>query len=273
MFFGTLKENPLLVAILLTVILLAGHVDRSDGAQSDEYELLRQGIVADYAALAPQEWGPVVTGVKTALATEAKVIALTFDACGGGKGNGADRELLAFLEQERIPAALFINGRWIDANRELFATLARNPLFTIANHGSRHRPASVNGRAAYGITGTRTVAELVDEIELNNRKIMELTGQRPSYYRSGTAFYDEVAVAVAGQLGQQVVGYTVLGDAGAIFSAEQVAAALLTARPGAIAILHMNHPGSGTAKGVMAAVPELRRRGFRFVHLDEYPLR
>jgi hypothetical protein len=31
----------------------------------------------------------------------------------------------------------------------------------------------------------------------------------------------------------------------------------------------MNHPEAGTGKGVMAAVPELKKHGFRFVRLSE----
>mgnify|MGYP002260309271 CR=1 FL=1 len=45
--------------------------------------------------------------------------------------------------------------------------------------------------------------ELVDEIDLNARALEELTGRRPRFYRSGTAYYDEVAVQVAAALGQQ----------------------------------------------------------------------
>ena len=172
-----------------------------------------------------------------------------------------------------MPATLFINARWIDANPELFQKLAANPLFTIANHGYQHRPASVNGRSIYGINGTKDVGELVDEIELNARKIEQLTGKRPRYYRSGTAYYDEIAVQVAERLDHKVIGFSVLGDAGATYTKEQVTTALLTAVPGSIVILHMNHPESGTGKGVMAAIPQLKKKGFRFVRLSEYPLK
>ena len=144
-----------------------------------------------------------------------------------------------------------------------------NPLFEIANHGYRHRPASVNGKSVYGISGTKDVGELVDEIELNARYIGELTGKRPRYYRSGTAYYDEFAMKIAGDLGEQVAGFSILGDAGATWSAEQVKKALLAVRPGDIVILHMNHPEAGTGRGVMAAVPELKKRGFRFVRLSD----
>ena len=236
-----------------------------------DYNALKGSIAARYAGVEPREWGERVPGVKTRLATREKVIALTFDACGSAKGMALDGRLVEFLEKEQVPATLFINGRWIGPNRAAFDRLAANPLFEIANHGLRHRPASVNGRSAYGIAGTKTVAELVDEIESNARDIAALTGRKPRFYRSGTAYYDEVAVRVAAELGEDVAGFSVLGDAGATYSRDQVRRALLSAVSGDIVILHMNHPESGTAAGVMDAVPELKRRGFRFVRLSDYP--
>lgn len=242
-------------------------------AQDHSTATLKAEMETEFAGSTPKEWGETVTGVKTSLKTNERVIALTFDACGSPKGKGIDLDLIQFLEQEKIPATVFINARWIDANPELFLKLAAKPLFTIANHGFLHRPASINGRSVYGIDGTGSISELVDEIELNARKIEQLTGSRPVYYRSGTAYYDEVAVRIAERLGHQVIGFSVLGDAGATFTREQVASALLASAPGAIVILHMNHPESGTGQGVMAAVPQLRKKGYRFVRLSDYPLR
>ena len=78
---------------------------------------------------------------------------------------------------------------------------------------------------------------------------------------------------VANALGHEVAGFSILGDAGATYGPAQVRAALIKAGPGDILICHMNHPESGTGAGIMAAVPELLRRGFRFVRLSEYPLK
>jgi len=240
----------------------------SDAAAAD-YDRLKAIMVDRYGAQAPREWGETVAGVKTRLATTDKVIALTMDACGSPRGMEFDARLIEFLERERVPATLFINARWIGPNRAAFDRLAANPLFEIANHGLMHRPASVNGRSAYGIDGTRNVGELVDEIELNARKLEELTGRKPRFYRSGTAYYDDVAVRIAADLGEEVAGFSLLGDAGATYSREGVRRALLAARPGDIIIVHMNHPESGTGPGVVDAIPELRRRGFRFVRLSD----
>jgi len=237
------------------------------------FETLKQRITARYSGSIPSGWGENVTGVRTRLATAEKVIALTLDACGSASGKGVDARLMAFLAQEQIPATLFINARWIDANPELFRQLAGNPLFEIANHGLRHKPASVSGRSIYGIEGTRDAGELVEEIELNARKIEAITGKRPKLYRSGTAYYDEVAVEISQLLGHEVAGFSVLGDAGATYTAAQVKAALLKSTAGDVILCHMNHPESGTGAGIIAAVPELQRRGFRFVRMSDYPLK
>ncbi|MFC4077811.1 polysaccharide deacetylase family protein [Salinithrix halophila] len=220
----------------------------------------------------PSQWGEDVPGVKHRLKTTEKVAALTFDACGGPKGSGYDWALIRFLKRENIPATLFVNSRWIDENPELFRELAKEPLFEIENHGTRHRPLSVTGRSVYGIAGTANLEKAVEEVIANQQKIAEKTGKLPHFFRSGTAYYDEVAVKAAKKLGVEIVNYDVLGDAGATWSRAQVKQALLDLQPGSIVLLHMNQPGSGTAGGVQDAVPRLRERGYRFVKLEDYEL-
>jgi peptidoglycan/xylan/chitin deacetylase (PgdA/CDA1 family) len=238
--------------------------------QWDEtYTGLKARIVQEYNERMPQEWGQALRGVMTGFTTAEQVMALTFDACGGSYGSEYDAELIRFLELEQVPATLFMNARWIDSHVDIFLELSRNPLFEIENHGLMHKPCSVTGRAAYGIAGTAGVAELVDEIELNARKIEHLTGRKPFFYRPGTAFCDEIGVQIVHALGYEVAGYSVLGDAGATYKRDQVRDALLTAPPGAIVLLHMNHPSSGTRDGVMQAIPLLKQRGVRFVRLGE----
>jgi peptidoglycan/xylan/chitin deacetylase (PgdA/CDA1 family) len=261
-----------IILALCTFSLLTPSLNAAE-PQTQSPEVLKKQISARFADRKATQWGENVAGVRTRLESRDRVIALTLDACGSAKGKGVDTALMDFLTREQIPATLFINARWIDANPELFRRLAENPLFEIANHGMWHKPASIGGRSVYGITGTKDIGELVDEIGLNADKIEDITGKRPRLYRSGTAYYDDVAVELAGALGHQVAGFSILGDAGATWSAAQVKTALLKAIPGDIVLLHMNHPASGTGEGIMAAVPELKRRGFRFVRMSDYPLR
>ncbi|MET9535416.1 polysaccharide deacetylase family protein [Streptomyces sp. NPDC006649] len=231
--------------------------------------LTRAAAVARYGSARPSGWGFDAPGVLTALPPSQRAIALTFDACGGPGGSGYDQDLIGFLRSRRVPATLFINSRWIDARPADFRELAADPLFEIANHGTRHRPLSVSGRSAYGIPGTRDAGEVYDEVAGNHSKLTRLLGRPPRYFRSGTAYYDDVASRIVGALGERPVSFTVNGDGGATFTAEQVHTAVVAAGPGSIVIGHMNQPTGGTAEGIATAVPRLLASGHRFVRLSD----
>jgi len=230
-------------------------------------------IIAKFSGRVPHEWGEVVKGVKTRLNTDQKVLALTLDACGGSKGSNYDEKLIRYLENEKIPATLFISGRWIGAHTEIIKKLSTDLLFEIENHGLNHKPCSAIGRSVYGIEGTKSVGEIYGEIELNALKILNLTGRKTKYYRPGTVYSDEICVEIANALGYEVVNFSVRGDAGATYSKKEVKEALVHSAPASIVLMHMNHSEAQTAEGVMEAIPELRIRGFRFVKLSEFGLR
>lgn len=223
-----------------------------------------------FAQTPPLQWSENVTGVVTHFHSNKKEIALTFDACGGSaRSSQYDARLIEFLIQNHIPATLFINARWIDSNPDIFMQLSHNPLFEIANHGTAHKPLSVEGKSIYNIHGTASADEVISEIEGNNQKIEKLTGIRPIFFRAGTAYYDENAVAIAHTLGMVIGGFSILGDAGATFSAPKVAQQLISAHSGDIVICHMNHPEGGTREGVIEGVNALIKEGFTFVRLSD----
>ncbi|MFE2377575.1 polysaccharide deacetylase family protein [Streptomyces sp. NPDC059398] len=231
--------------------------------------LTRSAAVARYGSDSPTSWGFDAPGVLTALPRPQRAIALTFDACGGPGGSDYDQDLIGFLRSRKVPATLFINSRWIEAHPAVFRTLATDPLFEIANHGTRHRPLSVSGRSAYGIPGTRDAGEVYDEVSGNHTELTRLLGRPPRFFRSGTAYYDDIATRIVGAIGERPVSFTVNGDGGATFTPEQVRTAVAAARPGSIVIGHMNHPTGGTAEGIAAAVPQLLASGHRFVRLSD----
>ncbi|MFF7191560.1 polysaccharide deacetylase family protein [Streptomyces sp. NPDC008222] len=229
----------------------------------------RAEIVARYGHAVPRTWGFEAPGVVHVLPTGKRAIALTFDACGGPGGSGYDRTLIDFLRERKVPATLFLNSRWIDANPSVFHQLAADPLFEIANHGTRHRPLSVSGRSAYGIPGTRNVAEVYDEIAGNQAKLTGLLGAPPRFFRSGTAYCDDVAARIVTDLEERFVSFSVNGDGGATFTPEQVHTSVTSAHDGSIVLCHMNHPEGGTARGITTAVPRLLATGHTFVRLSD----
>ncbi|WP_042359579.1 polysaccharide deacetylase family protein [Geomicrobium sp. JCM 19055] len=220
----------------------------------------------------PKEWGEHVTGVKTRMHTDELKVALTFDLCGGPFGNQLDEDIVDYLRNEQIPATLFVNERWILDNEAAFLDLANDDLFEIENHGSEHVPLSVTGQEAYGIQGTTHALEVTEEVLSNQRTITERTGSSPSFFRSGTAYYDEVSVEIVQALGLEVVNFDVVGDAGATYSADQVQHAIESVSPGSIVLLHLNQPESDVSEGVKRAIPTLQANGYTFVHLHAFSL-
>ena len=231
-------------------------------------EQMRQRLEYRYKARIPKQWGMHLDGVVDHLPSTDNVIALTFDAC-GVSNDGYDKELIDFLVTEHIAATLFLTAHWIERHPVEATRLATNPLFEIENHGDQHKPLSVNGREAYHIRGTGTVAEAAQEVQDGAVAILELTGKESHYYRSGTAHYDEVGVLIVQDLGYDPAGFAVNGDAGATYTQAQVVSALKTVQPGDIVIMHMNRPKGFTFEGLKAVLSEWRARGFRFVRMND----
>lgn len=239
------------------------------------YTALKKRVSRDFASTRPGRWGEFVQGVDEDLVTQQKIVALTFDACGGPHGSGYDAELVDYLRREKIPATLCVSGRWIDRNLATFRELARDPLFEIANHGFNHRPCSIDGESEYGIRGTPDAADAFDEIEANRRKIQAITGKAPSFFRSATAFTDEACARLARQLGVTMFSFDVLsGDAVAGTPKEVITENVVKGvRPGVIVIMHFNRPAWNSAEALRDIIPALRAQGYQFARLQDFPLR
>lgn len=232
--------------------------------QSTEAAIVQE-LEYKYANVEPTQWGEDLQGITTLLPNDdSPVVYLTFDACGGAY----DKALIKYLEDNSIPATLFINQRWINKHLETFLALSKNPLFSIQNHGTRHLPLSVNGKSIYNITGTHSIKEIYDEIMDNDKLIVSLIGKKPRYFRSGTAYYDEVALHILKDLGYEIGGFDILGDGGATFSKKQMLKQIEDVQNGSILIYHFNKPKSDTFAGIKEIVPILAQKGFTFGKLE-----
>lgn len=227
----------------------------------------RKQIVKEFAGRKPKKFDIFVPGV---VSKGRQHIALTFDACGGGKlGNGYDAKLIELLEHHEVPATLFLNGRWIAANPKIAADLAANPLFELANHGWEHRPLTVAGQSAYGIKGTASPGDAYDEVVRGLDALADLTGVRSPYFRPGTAWMDDVAVDIAARLGVSIIAFSINGDAGATAPRATVAANFGRAKSRTITLAHFNRPEHDTAEGLAKALPKLLDAGRTFAKLTD----
>lgn len=242
-----------------------------------EYLAFKKRIIAEFAKAGPGRFSEFVKRGKFRRDPggdkDHKVMAFTFDAC-GGRNDGYNEKLIAYLRREQIPATLFVTGLWIEKNRETFAELAKDPLFEIENHGLLHRLCSTEGRTMYGVHATRDLGDVVDEMELGARRIGELTGRRPVFFRSATAYTDELSLKVAGRLGMEVVSYDILSGDAMRASAKTMSRNILKgARHGAVVIMHFNHPAWPGLEALELSVPELRRRGYNFIKLEDFSIK
>jgi peptidoglycan/xylan/chitin deacetylase (PgdA/CDA1 family) len=243
--------------------------------QNPQYAILKQKVTQEFAHSKPGHWGEFVKGVDEDLVTDKKIIAFTFDACGGKNANGFDRELINFLRKQSIPATLFVTGKWIDANYQTFLQLSKDPNFEIENHGFNHQPCSVDSESEYGIHGTKDIPDAIDEIEANAEKIEKITGRRPTFYRSATAYTDEACAKIAQQLGITVISFDVLSNDAIpnIPKSIIVNSVLKHIKPGAIVIMHFNRPNWNTFEAMQEIVPSLQKSGYTFAKLQDYPLK
>jgi peptidoglycan/xylan/chitin deacetylase (PgdA/CDA1 family) len=249
----------------------ASSLQHDPDPEPEDYRLLRGIISTEFSGQAPHEWGESVSGVKTRLKTEEKVVALGVDAC-DLMNKGQDAKLIKFLTAENIPATLFVCGDWIDKNSATLKKLAANPLFEIANQGVSRKACSVTGKAARGVSGTSNVEELFAEIEQNARKIEAVTGILPQYYHSGSGYYDEVAVRIVRALGYEALGSSGRGSREPNLEKMQVLDALVNPVAGAIEILGGVSLQSSFVDSVIAAVRKLQAKGYKFVKVSDYPL-
>lgn len=242
--------------------------------KDSSYTNLKKRVISEFVHTQPGRWGEFVRGVDEDIRTHRKYIAFTFDACGGPKRNGYDAELINYMQKEKVPATFFITGKWIDANFRTFLALSKDTLFEIENHGLNHQPCALDGESKYGIHGTANAAQAFDEIEANARKIEALTHHRPRFYRSATAFIDEAGARLASKLGITTISFQVLsGDAVPYTPVPVIEDCVLkNVSPGAIVIMHMNHPEWNTYEAMQKIVPKLREMGYQFVRLEHFQL-
>jgi peptidoglycan/xylan/chitin deacetylase (PgdA/CDA1 family) len=204
-----------------------------------------------------------------------RVIALTFDADmtrpmlaqlrSGKVKSWYDRRIVAYLRATRTPATIFLTGLWTREYPAAVRSLARDPLFELENHSWDHAAWSAR---CFGLPSVRTRAQKVAEVRGAAAEIEHVTGRVPRYFRFPGGCYDRSDVGLVESLGERVIGWDdVSGDAFQPDPKPIVWQTLHYAQPGGIVVMHlMGAPNAPATYDVLKqVVPELRRRGYRFV--------
>ena len=205
-----------------------------------------------------------------------KVVALTFDAdmtAAEGRRAAAGEHfdnpaLIALLRRSKVPATVFMTGRWAEEYPAQARSIGADPLFEVANHSYSHYaftspcyglPALPEGGmrkdvarafAAFRAAGVRNVVP---------------------YFRFPGGCYDDASRrALAPEKVTAVQWDVVSGDAFAT-DADAVARQVLDGvKPGSLVVMHCTRSAAPvTEKALRTVVPRLRERGYRFVKVSD----
>ena len=207
---------------------------------------------------------PSPAGVITRLPTHERVVALTFDACQTITPAYFDMPLLNYLLKEKLPFTLFLSGKFArePVNALVIRELAGNPLVEIENHSFSH-PFHMERLPDWRVK---------EEILKTQDLLLRLTGRKTRLFRFPGGYCNARTVALAERLGYRVVHWTFAsGDPDRRITPKRLEDWVLRkTRPGSILIFHINGRGYSTAKALPVIVEELKRRGYRFVRLDQF---
>jgi peptidoglycan/xylan/chitin deacetylase (PgdA/CDA1 family) len=205
-----------------------------------------------------------------------KTVALTFDAdMTAGQGARAaagerfdNPELIAALRQLKVPATVFMTGRWAEEYPIQARSIGRDPLFEVANHSYSHYAFTDD---CYGLP-TMAPERMRADLERAYTVFREAGVPEPMpYFRFPGGCYDGRALRRLSASGVTAVQWDVVsGDAFAT-DADAVAREVVEGvRPGSVVVMHCTRSAAPvTERAVRMIVPELRKRGFRFVKVSQ----
>ncbi|MEU9317759.1 polysaccharide deacetylase family protein [Streptomyces sp. NPDC048295] len=208
--------------------------------------------------------------------TGEKVVALTFDAdmtaAEGPRAAAGEHfdnpELIGLLRELKVPATVFMTGRWADEYPAQARSIGADPLFEVANHSYSHYAFR---SPCYGLP-----AVAKDDMRADAARAFasfRKAGVRNTvpYFRFPGGCYDDASLrALAPEKVTAVQWDVVSGDAFAT-DADAVARQVLDGvRPGSLVVMHCTRSAAPvTDEAVRQVVPELRRQGYRLVKVSD----
>lgn len=204
-------------------------------------------------------------------ARDSGMVALTFDADmttgmlaqlqAGQVRSWYNAEVRDILDQEHVPATIFMTGLWAQTYPDVARSLAQDPLFEIGNHTLDHLAFRT---PCYGLAGA---FDRATEIDRAQDLIQAASGTRPRLIRFPGDCYDRSDTAMAQQRGLLVISGDVRsGDAFNLSAVSVVNTVLRSARAGSIVVMHI-HGGANapmTAPALRTIIAALRGQGLSF---------
>jgi peptidoglycan/xylan/chitin deacetylase (PgdA/CDA1 family) len=267
----TLVRRTALVALLGAALTACGTAEAPQRPAASAAPSARPSVptlAPGPAGLTPVfEHGPRAAG---------RTVALTFDADmtadQGPRAAAGERfdnpALISALRELKVPATVFMTGRWAEEYPDQARALGRDRLFEVANHSYSHYAFTEDCYGLPTVDRERMRADV--ERAYAAFRTAGVTDPMP-YFRFPGGCHDPAALKELAAAGVTAVQWDVVsGDAFAT-DADAVARQVLDGvRPGSVVVLHCTRSAAPvTEAAVRAVVPELRRQGYRFVKVSE----
>jgi peptidoglycan/xylan/chitin deacetylase (PgdA/CDA1 family) len=191
---------------------------------------------------------------------DAKRIALTFDACSTRQPSHYDERVTKVLVDKKVPATIFLGGKWIEDNLDHARYLASLPQFELGNHTFLH-PHLIRVDDA----------RLRKELAWTQAVLYAVTGRQATLFRAPYGEYDDRVVRFAAEAGMTTIQYDLAsGDPDVHITKESLIKYVVnTVRPGSIVVMHINRRGWHTAEALPEIIDDLRQKGFIFTTVGE----
>ncbi|HHU32361.1 MAG: polysaccharide deacetylase family protein [Zhaonellaceae bacterium] len=200
----------------------------------------------------------LVTGVKKlhpiyCVNTEEPKIAISFDATWGA---AFTKDLLDTLDKYNVKTTFFLVNIWLDKfPEEAKEIVARG--HEIGLHSTTHPDFK-----------KLSEEQMIDELQNNYNKILEVTGFKPILFRPPFGSYNNTLITVANKMGLHVIQWDVDSLDWKDLSAEQIYSRVTSkVKNGSIVLFHNN--AQHTPKALGPILENLQSKGFKIVPISE----
>ncbi|WP_030713574.1 polysaccharide deacetylase family protein [Streptomyces sp. NRRL F-2580] len=233
------------------------------------------GAPAKAPTLAPGPNGLTPVFERAAQRTD-KTVALTFDAdMTSDQGpRAADGEhfdnpqLISTLRTLKAPSTIFMTGRWAEEYPDQAKSIGTDPNFEIANHSYSHHAFK---SPCYGLPALDAAAARADVDRAFAAFRQAGAVNTVPYFRFPGGCYDDQALRALSTAKVTAVQWDVVSGDAFAKDPDAVAEQVLTGvKPGSVVVMHCTRSAAPvTEEAIRKIVPELRKRGYRFVKVSE----
>ena len=204
-------------------------------------------------------YGNFYGNVQNTMASEKKIVALTFD---DGPYPPYTQELLAVLAEENVKATFFMVGANAAAHPEVARQVAQAG-HAIGVHTLNHVDLLKMDKK-----------QQTYQIAVGKLVLQEITGVEPRLFRPPHGFRDWQIMKIAAGTGLKTVNWSILSKDWLNPAPEEIARRTLEqVKPGSIILLHDGDspynkmPRANTVQAVGMIIKELKKQGYEFVTL------